>query len=107
MKRIPLPEIDVAAKFLLGLFLFLALAACVAVLGGCGGALEPLPEPSMLDASPLEEASSEDSAELDASEDVDAGRRYGCVGSEAGCPDRIDHPPCIHVDGVALHCDGG
>jgi hypothetical protein len=35
VKTYPMPELDVAAKFLLGLFLFLALAACVAVLGGC------------------------------------------------------------------------
>jgi hypothetical protein len=75
---------------------------------GCGGAVEPLAEP--LDAALIVEASPEETespVELDASEEVDAGRRYGCVGSEAGCPDRIDHPPCIHVDGMALHCDAG
>jgi hypothetical protein len=33
--------VDVAGKFLLGLFAFLAVAACVAVLGGCSSASTP------------------------------------------------------------------
>jgi hypothetical protein len=38
-----LSDLDIAAKFLLGLFAFLALAACVAVLGGCSSAAGPAP----------------------------------------------------------------
>jgi hypothetical protein len=46
MKRIPMPELDIAAKFLLGLFAFLGLAACVAVLGGCSSGSSGSPCPA-------------------------------------------------------------
>jgi hypothetical protein len=89
MKR-AMPELDVAAKCLVFLFAFLALAACVEALGGCSGAVFE-PAPDARDAAVAEEAATTEEAGSDTASDMRVSSDAGCCLPGYYCP---GHPLC-------------